>query len=78
MNTILLREQVIDKIYGINDVGFLQAIKKILESATSSDKIYYLNDEQRSAINISRRQIADGDYVTNEELEAEEAKWLNE
>ena len=78
MNTAQLKEQVIDKIYGINDVDYLNAINKILDNRSPGKQIYHLNKKQKACIEIGRRQIDEGDYIDNEELEKEEDKWLNE
>jgi hypothetical protein len=78
MHAAQLKDMVIDKIYGINDVDYLKALKKILDMGKRSEEIYYLNDKQRNVINIGKQQIANGEYISNEELEKEEDEWLNE
>lgn len=78
MTTVQLREQVVEKIYGINDQEYLKAIDKILDMNPESEKIFALNNEQKALVNLGKRQIADGEYIANEELEAEEDRWLNE
>ncbi len=42
------------------------------------EKLYDLNDKQRTLINIGKQQISNGEYISNEELEKEEDEWLNE
>ena len=78
MQATQLKDMVIDKIYGINDVDYLKALKKILDVGKKSEEIYYLNDKQRAVIDIGKQQIANGEYISNEELEKEEDEWLNE
>lgn len=78
MSASQLKNLVIDKIYGIEDEDFLAALKKILDSSISSDVAYRLNDEQRQAVREGRRQIADGEFVSNEKLEEAESRWLKE
>lgn len=78
MSASQLKNLVIDKIYGIEDEDFLAALKKILDSSISSDVAYRLNDEQRQAVREGRRQIADGEFVSNEKLEETESRWLEE
>ena len=78
MHAAQLKDMVLDKIYGINDVDYLKALKKILDVGKKSEEIYYLNDKQRAVINIGKQQIANGEYISNEELEKEEDEWLNE
>ena len=57
---------------------FWRPLKKILDSSISSDIAYRLNDEQRQTVQEGRRQIADGEFVSNEKLEETERRWLKE
>lgn len=78
MSTSQLKNLVIDKIYGIEDEELLTAFKKILDSSISGGVVYSLNDEQRQAVREGKRQIAVGEFVTNEDLEKSEDRWLKE
>jgi hypothetical protein len=78
MSTSQLKNLVIDKIYGIEDEELLAAFKKILDSSFSGKVAYRLNDEQRQAVREGKRQIAAGKFVTNEDLEKAENRWLKE
>jgi regulatory protein YycI of two-component signal transduction system YycFG len=78
MQTAQLRDMVIDKIYGINDSDYLRALKKILDMRQTSGEVYHLNEEQKSMIRLSKQQISNGEYISNEDLEKEEDQWLNE
>ena len=78
MQTAQLRDIVIDRIYGINDLEYLQAIKKILDMSKRSEEIYRLSKIQKNLVNIGKQQISDGEYISNEELEKEEDQWLSE
>lgn len=78
MSASQLKNLVIDKIYGIEDEDFLAALKKILDSSVSREVAYSLTDEQRQAVREGKRQIADGEFVSNEKLEETERRWLKE
>jgi len=78
MNTAQLKEEVVDKIYAIDDMDYLQAISKILDTSYPVRQVYRLSEKQKASINLGRQQITEGDYISNEELEEEENKWLNE
>jgi predicted transcriptional regulator len=78
MSTSQLKNLVIDRIYGIEDEELLTAFKKILDSSISGEVAYRLTDEQRQAVREGRRQIAIGEYVTNDDLEKAEDRWLKE
>ena len=78
MSASQLKNLVIDKIYGIEDEELLSALKKILDLSVSGEVAYRLNDEQRQAVHEGKRQIAAGEFVTNEDLEKAEDRLLKE
>lgn len=78
MSASQLKNLVIDRIYGIEDEEFLSALKKILDSSVLGQVAYRLNDEQRQAVHEGQRQIAAGEFVTNEDLGKAEDRWLKE
>ena len=41
-------------------------------------QIYHLNRKQKECIELGRRQIAEGDFISDTKLNKEEDKWLNE
>ncbi|BCB95199.1 hypothetical protein JZK55_01210 [Dissulfurispira thermophila] len=73
-----LKNLLADKIYEIEDKEFLNAIKKILDTVSQSERIYRVSDEQKTMILQGKEQIAGGKYIANEELKKEEDVWLNE
>jgi predicted transcriptional regulator len=77
MTTVDLKNILIHQIAGINDKSFLSAIKTIIE-AKSESTIYNTTPEQRKMIREGRDQIARGEYLTNDDVEMEIDKWLNE
>jgi predicted transcriptional regulator len=77
MTTVDLKNILIHQIAGINDKSFLSAIKTIIE-AKSESTIYNTTPEQRKMIKEGRDQIAKGEYFTNDHVESEIDKWLNE
>ena len=77
MTTTQLKNIVIDKISEINDESFLKAIQKILEDSVHEKGVYRLNPAQKKTIKKSKAQLKKGEYITNEQLEKEENKWLN-
>ena len=72
-----LRATVIGRLYTIDDPDYLRALKTILDTRASSENIYYTNEMQKAAVKIGKDQIAQGQSVTNEELEDDEDKWLS-
>jgi predicted transcriptional regulator len=77
MTTIELKDILIHKIAAINDKSFLAAMNKIID--TKSDKlIYKTTPEQKQRIKEGQEQIARGEAISNDQVEADIDKWLSE
>ena len=76
MTAIELKKVLIHRIAEIDDESFLNAIKTILDSKAHS-RIFPLTQEQRDEINESKKQIEQGLFLEQAELDKEFNKWLN-
>ena len=76
MTTIELKKVLIHRIAEIDDVSFLNAIKTILDSKTQFHTIS-LTTEQRCEIEESRKEIEQGLFIEQVELDKEFYKWLS-
>ena len=76
MSAIELKKLLIHRIAEIDDVSFLKALKTILDSKTES-KILSLTSEQRFEINESMKEIKQGLFIDQVELDKEFDKWLS-
>lgn len=76
MTPIELKNLLIHRISEITDVSFLEAIKTILDSKTEST-VLPLTQEQKKEILESKKEIEQGLYIENTDLEKEIAGWLN-
>ena len=77
MRTVDLKNILIHKISGINDISFLNAIKTIVDSKSES-MVYMTSQVQQKSIIEGREQIARGEFFTNEQIELEIDQWLKE
>jgi len=77
MTTIELKDILIHKIAAINDKSFLAAVNTIIDSK-SEKLIYKTTPEQREQIKKGQGQFLRGETISNEHVEAEIDKWLNE
>lgn len=77
MSTVELKNILIHRISEITDVSFLEALKTILDSKSDST-VVMLTNEQRNEILISKKEIEQGLYIENNDLEKEINGWLNE
>ena len=77
MTTIELKDILVHKIAAINDKSFLAAMNTIID--TKSEKlIYRTTPEQRQRIKEGQEQLARGESLSNDQVEAEIDKWLSE
>ncbi|MCU0461373.1 MAG: hypothetical protein MUF36_05075 [Bacteroidales bacterium] len=77
MTTIELKDILIHKIAAINDKSFLTAMNTIID--TKSEKlIYKTTPEQRQQIKEGQEQFLRGETISNDQVEAEIDRWLNE
>lgn len=74
MTTIELKKQLILQISEIDDESFLQAIKTILDSKTQS-QVLTLTEAQRREINESKKQIEEGEFIEQEDLDQKFNQW---
>ena len=77
MSTLELKNILIKRISEINDNSFLEAIMTILDSKIDST-IYHLTPKQRDAIIKSKRQVANGEVFSNDQINQEFQKWQKE
>jgi hypothetical protein len=77
MSTSQLKNALIQRISEIEDKSFLEAIKTILDSKTDS-RVMNLTSEITSEIIESKKEIEQGLFINNNQIEKEMDKWLNE
>jgi hypothetical protein len=75
MTMLELKSILIHRISEINDIRFLEAIKTILDKK-AEDSVIVLTDEQKQEIIQSRKEIKEGLFISNEELDKEIQAWL--
>ena len=76
MSTIELKNILISKIAEINDEAFLIALNTIIESKTRD--VFILSQEQKLAIKNSQKEYLEGQFHTNDSVNEEMEKWLQE
>ena len=76
MTALELKKLLIHRIAEINDVSFLNAIMTILDSRTQNN-ILSLTSEQRQDIIESKKEIEQGLFIEQAELDNELSKWLS-
>lgn len=69
-----IKKNLISRIKDSNDLNFLNALQTIFDS--SDQALYPLSSEQQSSIEISRTEIKDGKFRTNDEVISKMREWL--
>ncbi|MDO5665901.1 MAG: hypothetical protein Q4G63_11685 [Bacteroidia bacterium] len=79
METIgLKREKLITEIQRSQNEGLLEELYQFIQRENQLEDVYHLSDEQKKAIAVAREQIDNGEFYTNEKVEEEISKWLEE
>jgi len=76
MNTLELRNIVLQQISQIDDKSLLSALKTILDTKTNS--YMKLSKEQKSEIKAAQKEVAEGNFHNNSDLDKEIRQWLEE
>ena len=76
MTTVELKNILIHRIAEIEDISFLKAIKTILDSKTDNE-ILTLTEQQRDDIIASKKEIEQGLFINQQELDKEVKEWLS-
>lgn len=77
MSTIELRKLLIEKIQLTDDDKLLEEASRLLEVEIEESDVYILNEKQKEAIEEGRKQIINGEYLTDEESNKEIDEWLS-
>ena len=77
MTTKELRNKVIGKINQIDDEEILNEIYRLLEDSIEDDEIFQLSENHVIAIEEAKKQIDQGESMTNEQANLEIGEWLN-
>lgn len=72
--TAQIKKNLISRIKDSTDLNFLNALQTIFDS--SEQELYQLSNDQKTAIEISRMEIKNGNFHKNEEVISEMKEWL--
>lgn len=72
-----IRNGLIDKILSIKDKDFLVALDKIITSSAFESDILTLTDEQKSLLEMSEKDVKNGELISQEAMDKRNLEWLN-
>ncbi len=73
MSILELQEKLIEKIKGTKEDYVLEEVNRLLDFESNSNQIYQLNSEQSRLLEISLKEIENGEFFTDEEVKKETA-----
>jgi predicted transcriptional regulator len=77
MSTLELKLEIFDKLKSVEDASLLKKIMALLKTVDKNE-IYQLSAYELDMVQEGEEDIKQGRVYTNEEVIAEENKWLNE
>lgn len=70
-----IRNKLIDKILGIKNKDFLEALDKIV---SSNSDVVKLTEDQKAMLEMSDEDIKNGRLISQEAMDKRNLEWLNE
>lgn len=77
MSTTELRKRLFEKIEKTDDYELLKEAYRLLASEAEEGDVYATTYDQRQAILEARKQVENGQYLSEEEANKESDEWLS-
>jgi len=77
MTTLEIKKQIIQKLQSIDDISFLEAVKKIIDTK-AEEEVFYINEELEKKLVERDKNMDEGNTIENDDVFNETEKWLNE
>ena len=71
-----LKYTLLDKLISIRDISVLQKVNDLLGSVDINKTVFKVTDGQKQMLMKSEEDIRNGNLTSDDELNAEEDKWL--
>jgi len=72
-----LKYNLIDKLISVRDLNILQKINDLIGNVDVNNPVFKVSDAQRQMLTKSEDDIHKGNVISDDDLNAEEDKWLN-
>jgi hypothetical protein len=72
-----LKYNLIDKLISVRDLNILQKINDLIGNVDINKPVFKVSDAQRQMLMNSEEDIPKGNVISDDDLNAEEDKWLN-
>tara|TARA_X000000950_G_C13692906_1_gene568851 strand:+ start:85 stop:327 length:243 start_codon:yes stop_codon:yes gene_type:complete len=76
-STNKIRSGLIDKILSIKNRDFLEALDQLVSTSSSESEIVELSNEQKTMLEMSEKDIKNGQLISQEAMDRRNSEWLN-
>ncbi len=73
-----LKHILLDKLISIEDKNLLEEVNKLIGDVNLEEKTFKVSPKQLEMLGSSESDIKNGKLISDEDLNEEEEKWLNE
>jgi hypothetical protein len=78
MNTLELKQKIMDKLKSVDDIDLLKQIMNLLHPVDPNEILHLNENELEMAKEENEENIKSGDGISQEELDKEDSEWLTE
>ena len=72
-----LNYRLLDKLISIQDINLLEKVNELIGNVDVDKSVFKITPNQKIMLMKSEEDIFNEDFITDEELNEEEGKWLN-
>ena len=72
-----LKYTLLDKLISIQDIKLLEKVNAIIGNVDINASVFKITENQKSMLLKSEEDIEKGNFISDDELNEEEDKWLN-
>jgi len=72
-----LKYRLLDKLISIQDINLLEKVNELIGNVDVNTSVFKITPDQKNMLMKSEEDILNEDFISDEELNEEEDKWLN-
>lgn len=77
MHTDNLKFSLLDKLISVRDINILEKVNNLIGNVDINKPVFKVTDAQKQMLLKSEEDIHNGNTISDDELNAEEDKWLS-
>lgn len=72
-----LKYHLLDKLISVQDMNLLEKVNELIGNVDVNESVFKIAPDQKDMLMKSEADILNEDFISDEELNEEEDKWLN-